>query len=69
MSMPAHKMHTKWRLAQPETPADIAASPSDSYDESLYNKGSNAMVDLCVNHPLQSSEFVNRHEEEEEDAV
>ena len=53
-------------------PVEIVASPSDSYDESLHNKGSNVIeneVDQCVNHSFQSSEFVNRHEEEEEDAV
>ena len=68
MSMPAHKMHTKWRLAQLETPVEIAALPSDRYDESLHNKGANMInVDLCVNHSLQSSEFDDRHEEEEEE--
>ena len=25
MSMPAHKMHTKWRLTQPETPVEICS--------------------------------------------
>ena len=57
-------MHTKWRLAQL---VEIAALPSDRYDESLHNKGANMIVDLCVNHSLQSSEFVDRHEEEEEE--
>ena len=43
MSMPAHKIYTKWCLAQLETPAEIVALPSDSYDESLRNKGSNVI--------------------------
>ena len=69
MSMPAHNMHTKWHLTQPETPDEIVASPSDSYNKSLRNKGSNVIeneVDLYVNYSLQSNKFVNRHEEEEE---
>ena len=53
MSMPAHKMHTKWCLAQPEMPVEIVASPSDGYDESLRNKGS------------KIKQSINRHEEED----
>ena len=41
-------MHTKWCLTQPETPIEIVASPSDSYDESLRNKRSNVIESKSI---------------------
>ena len=56
-------MHTKWHLAQP---VEIVASCYASLYVTKYKR--DRKLSQYV-HYLQSSEFVNRHEEEEEDAV
>ena len=52
-----------------ETQAELVVSPSDSYDASVYNKGSSTIEnkgDWCVNRYLYSNQFAGRRVEEEE---
>ena len=53
-----HRSHTNWRPRQPETPVELIVSPSNSYDGSVYNKGSSMIenkADWHVNRYLHLS--------------
>ena len=61
-------IRTKWRLIHPETPVDLSVLLFDSLAEFICSKGSNSVgyrVDWCINHRLQSNQFVGRRDEEE----
>ena len=58
-------IRTKWRLIHPETPVELSVSLFDS--EFICSKGSISVdyrVDWCINHRLQSNQFVGRRHEE-----
>ena len=62
-------MRTKWRLRHPETPVELSVSLFDSLGEFICGKGSSSIgyrVDWCINHRLQSNQFVGRPDEEKE---
>ena len=64
-------IRTKWRLIHPETPVELSVSLFDSLAEFICSKGSSSVgyrVDWCINHRLQSNQFIGRCEEEEEAA-
>ena len=63
-------IRTKWRLIHPETPVELSVSLFDRLAEFICSKGSNYVgykVDWCINHRLQSNQFVGRRDEEEEE--
>ena len=52
-----------------ETPVELPVSLFDSFGEFICSKGSSSIryrVDWCINHRLQSNQFVGWHVEEEE---
>ena len=58
---------TKWRLIHPETPVELSVS---LLAEFICSKGSSSVgyrVDWCINHRLQSNQFVGRHDDDEEE--
>ena len=63
-------IRTKWRQIHPETPVELSVSLFDSLAEFISGKGSSSVgyrVDWCINHHLQSNQFVGRRDEEEEE--
>ena len=53
-----------------ETPVELSVSLFDSLAEFICSKGSSSVgyrVDWCINHRLQSNQFVGRRDEEEEE--
>ena len=63
-------IRTKWRLIHPETPVELSVSLFDSLAEFICSKGSSSVgyrVDWCINHHLQSNQFVGRCDEKEEE--
>ena len=62
-------IRTKWRLIHPETPVELSVSLFHSLAEFIRSKGSSSVgyrLDWCINHRLQSNQFVGRRDEEEE---
>ena len=62
----AHAPNARLRL--PETPVQLPVSLFDSFGEFICSKGSSSIryrVDWCINHRLQSNQFVGRRVEEE----
>ena len=61
-----HKMATIRHL---EMPVELSTSLFDSIGEFICSKGSRSIgysVNRCINHRLQSNQFVSRPDEEEE---
>ena len=53
---------TKWRPRHPESPVELSV-----FGEFICSKELGYRVDWCVNHSLQSNQFVGRRVEEEEE--
>ena len=61
-----HKMATKTS----GLPVELSVSLFDSFSECICSKGSSSIgyrVNWCINHCLQSNQFVGRCDEEEEE--
>ena len=63
-------IRTKWRPIHPATLVELSVSLFDSLAKFICSKGSSSVgyrVDWCINHHLQSNQFVRRRDEEEEE--
>ena len=67
-----YKMVTKTSGLVPSMPVELSVSLFDSLGEFICSKGSSSIryrVVWCINHRIQSNQFVGRRDEEEKECV